>query len=188
MTGQALEINGGTTGSDYIDRYYPFSGISSDPTMSWDANSAAGAAYGVRITSASYYEVWSYLDTTGHYQMVDWNTGYPVDCGAVSTGTWVTMELAFDYTALTADLSVDGTPTSCVGMMLGGGSPIATIEFIDWSDSGYGGITDIDNIVAVDGGSPAWTIDFESYSLGELPAPWASYFESGSSTMLVIAL
>jgi hypothetical protein len=77
--------------------------------------------------------------------------------------------------------------TPCAALEMLTGSEVDQIEFVDYSDTGYGGIVYVDNIVGANNGSDIFNIDFESYALGPLPSPWTSYFQSGSSTINVVA-
>ncbi len=159
-SGKALQLYGGTVyNTDYLSADLTFdSEVTQSMNISWDEYHVAGsnhAVHGWRLFQNYSGQLYTEMQfsgdpTTGDFYAYDIDVGDYVTCATFADGTWYTILVEVDWDAATVSVSVDGTPSAnCtdLAMYWGDDTPLSTMSFIDWSDDGYGGTTNFDNLV-----------------------------------------
>ena len=194
-SGKALLQNGGN--AEQVDGYalaqYQFADINGDCTISFDVKPVDNTTdWGFRVLQN--YSGYAFTESqivveNGAVSAFNAATFETTSCDATLTGgDWTNVALVFDFAGGTYSVEIDGTPTDCAdfSMIYGDGTPLGFVQFIDFSDAGFIGDFQVDNILGEDTTpSTLFSVDFESYSVGPLGSPWVTAFGGGGAANIV---
>ncbi|MCC6160583.1 MAG: hypothetical protein IT350_21225 [Deltaproteobacteria bacterium] len=153
-SGKALKINGGNTvDTDYVVGNYPFADTSADIWVDFQVYTVGpGNEWGFRLwqnyLGSPFVETAISMDS-GNLNAVTW-TGADfewVSCAAFSASAWHRVTVNLDFDTGFYDVYLDNTLVcNDFYQIWGDQTPYADIDFLDWSDANFGGVTWIDNI------------------------------------------
>ena len=151
-SGKALKINGGNTDTtDYVVGRYQFPDTSADIWVDFEVYTVgSGNEWGFRAwqnySGSPFYELWISMDG-GFLKTADWTVPEWDNCAAFSANAWHRVTVNLDFDTGLYDVYLDNTLVcNDYYQYWGDQTPYGYIDFLDWSDADFGGVTWIDNI------------------------------------------
>jgi hypothetical protein len=150
--GKVLRLNGGPQAGAFLTAVLSTPQRAGDLTVQFDVKPASGAAWGFEVFSASSRYPSQGIRLTalpGSGTVQGSNTSTGQSCGALRAGSWSRVAIVIHYAARTYDLRYNGTASQCSALpfkLPSPSDPFAGIRVRDYSNDGYGGQVDWDNI------------------------------------------
>lgn len=149
--GKVLRVNGGK-GPDFTTNSLSIPATAGDLTIQFDVYPTTGAAFGFEVKPANSRYASDGIRLTGLPEsgiLRAANLLPHTDCATLPPNAWSRVSVVIHYAVRTYDVRLNGGPTSCSGLpfkLRTPGVPIDSIRVRDYSNEGYGGTVDWDNI------------------------------------------
>ncbi len=189
-SGKALKINGGNTvDTDYVVGQYQFADTSADIWVDFEAYTVgSGNEWGFRVWQnyggSLFVETAISMDS-GSLKAVTWSGSEYVwaSCAAFSANAWHRVTVNLDFNTGFYDVYFDNTLVcNDFYQIWGDETPYAAIDFLDWSDENFGGVTWIDNIYIGTTPPPVTTTTTTTTTTTSSSSPTTTTTTAGTTT------